>query len=101
MREIVEQWLIYDLEKDCQHINVLLGILILTDSLDSTVSKVMTEIIDCKIEKRRDDLERFLYSIFAEIKKVFCVYFFYLIFINIVLNYNYTLFCYKMYSFCF
>uniref|UniRef100_A0A0N4U0G9 Conserved oligomeric Golgi complex subunit 2 n=1 Tax=Dracunculus medinensis TaxID=318479 RepID=A0A0N4U0G9_DRAME len=70
VREIVEQWLIYDLEKDCQHINVLLGILILTDSLDSTVSKVMTEIIDCKIEKRRDDLERFLYSIFAEIKKM-------------------------------
>uniref|UniRef100_A0A914RFF3 Uncharacterized protein n=1 Tax=Parascaris equorum TaxID=6256 RepID=A0A914RFF3_PAREQ len=65
-----EEWLVQDLRGECDNTGELLAILTLIEALDSAVSRVMTEVIDPKIEKSTADLGLFLDNVLTKMVEV-------------------------------
>ncbi|VDM44105.1 unnamed protein product [Toxocara canis] len=71
VQNMIEAWLVSDLQGDCTSVEALLGILTLIEGLDSALSRVMTEVIDPRVEKHTNDLGLFLDSLLAKMKEHF------------------------------
>ncbi|VDK57812.1 unnamed protein product [Anisakis simplex] len=70
VQRIVEELLVDDLKADCLNTGRLLGILTLISGIDSASSRIMTEVIDPKVEKSFDDLGLFLENILAKVNEL-------------------------------
>ncbi|VDK45027.1 unnamed protein product, partial [Gongylonema pulchrum] len=70
-----EEWLVQDLKSDCCYTGQLLGIITLNNSIDSAVSRVMTEVINERIAKPKGNLGDFLDDVYATVQKVepYCI----------------------------
>uniref|UniRef100_A0A915BNZ5 Conserved oligomeric Golgi complex subunit 2 n=4 Tax=Parascaris TaxID=6254 RepID=A0A915BNZ5_PARUN len=66
VQKMSEEWLVQDLRGECDNTGELLAILTLIEALDSAVSRVMTEVIDPKIEKSTADLGLFLDNVLTK-----------------------------------
>uniref|UniRef100_A0A9J2Q1L8 Conserved oligomeric Golgi complex subunit 2 n=1 Tax=Ascaris lumbricoides TaxID=6252 RepID=A0A9J2Q1L8_ASCLU len=66
VQKMSEEWLVHDLQGECVNTGALLGILTLIEEIDSAVSRVMTEVIDPKIEKHTADLGLFLDNVLTK-----------------------------------